>query len=142
MINDSTFYSKGLELSDYLHLKPYSIGSIRRIDGYKSSYPESIEAWIRQIATAEFVFTDSFHGTVLSLLYNKNFIFYVGNPNRVSRVLSLLTILGLSSRIVTPDDHMDKIKELASINIDYSSVNTKLNIMRLDSIQKLIEALS
>lgn len=52
-------------------------------------YPP-IEAWLKGMAEAEFVVTDSFHGAIFSFIFRKPFI-VIGNPGRgLSRMDSLL----------------------------------------------------
>ena len=68
----------------------------------------SIEEWLVDMASAEFVMTDSFHGCIFSIIFNKPFV-AVGNVERgMSRFQSLFKSLGLESHL------------LVSVN-DYSS---------------------
>ncbi|WP_297087552.1 polysaccharide pyruvyl transferase family protein [uncultured Draconibacterium sp.] len=80
--------------------------------------------WIRGFMDAEFVITDSFHGTAFSIIFNKPFI-SVGNAKRgVTRFSSLLNALGLEDRLVT--DPGNDLLSLAKKKIDFEAVNTKL----------------
>lgn len=66
------------------------------LDG-KEAYP-SVEEWLRSFRDAEFVFTDSFHGCVFSLIFRKPFIAY-GNAKRgMARFISLLKTFEQSNR--------------------------------------------
>ena len=48
----------------------------------KSAYVmPPVETWLRALLESEFVFTDSFHGCVFSILFNKPFYVY-GNKSR------------------------------------------------------------
>ena len=58
----------------------------------------SVEAWIRNFAEAQFVATQSFHGTAFSLIYRKQF-FTVYDGNKVSRIANLLEMLGIRDRL-------------------------------------------
>jgi len=63
-----------------------------------------VSAWIKGFIDADFVITDSFHGTVFSILFNKPFI-AVGNSKRgMSRFTSLLNIFNLEERFITEKD--------------------------------------
>lgn len=100
---------------------------------------EPVELWLSRIAHASFVVTDSFHGTVFSILFNKPFIVY-GNVNRgVTRFKALLGKFGLEDRYIDCKEHLDKIAEDSSI--DWNSVNAKLKERRDKSIFFLKQSL-
>ncbi len=87
----------------------------------------SIEQWLNNILTCDFVVTDSYHGVLFSILFNKSF-FFVGNKRRGnSRVESLLKMLGIDSNIG---------------KIDWEKTNKKLYEWRILSQRYLHEALS
>lgn len=70
---------------------------------------------------ADFVITDSFHGTVFSIIFNKSFI-SIGNKDRgMSRFNSLLSIYELGNRLIDVEED----KYLFDQNIDWSIVNEK-----------------
>ena len=93
----------------------------------KASYP-SVSAWLRGFRDAEFVVTDSFHGCVFSIIFNKPFI-AIGNAGRgMSRFHSLLKMFGLENRLVRLDGHSENLQErvsaLISEKIDWETLNT------------------
>ena len=114
---------------------------IRKLNGYINSYPESVENWIKRIAGAKLVLTDSFHGTVISLLYHRQFVVYVANPNRITRIVSLLTQLGLSERILTSKNKIEEFFQVACKQIDWVTIDEKLSRLRSDSLNLLKDAL-
>lgn len=140
-INSESFYIKSKAIGKRLHLPVRSVGSIRRIKGVICSYPESLHEWLRRIASAKFVMTDSFHGTVLSLLYGKQFVVCTGNPKRITRLISLLEMLDLSDRYVQDTDSADVIMERLLTPINYHQVNSKIEDFRQSSF-KYIESIS
>lgn len=78
--------------------------------------------WLKGFQDAEFVITDSFHGTVFSILYNKPFI-ALGNERRgMSRFTSLLKMFGLQDRLVL-DLKADGATELLEQSVDWQQVN-------------------
>lgn len=84
-------------------------------------YP-SIQEWILAFATSSFVVTDSFHGTVFSIIFNKPFI-VLGNEYRgLSRIHSLLSMFGLESRLIVNGD-VAMAKAMLSSSIDWNMVN-------------------
>jgi len=142
LINDEGFYDMAKDVADSISLSIRSIGSVRKPKGYRASYPESVEGWIKRIAGASLVLTDSFHGTVISLLYHRPFVVYIGNPDRITRIVSLLTQLGLSERILTKNSSIEEFKKMASKPIDWNSVDENLFNLRAESLKMLAEALA
>ena len=91
--------------------------------------------WINLVANAEYVLTDSFHGTCFSIIYNKNFIDILPSITG-TRISSILKLFDLESRITTGDNY-----NLAMENIDYDKLNKKLVVEQKKSINALKEAL-
>lgn len=82
-------------------------------------YP-SIESWLVGFANAKYVITDSFHGSVFSVIFKKPFI-SIGNDARgMSRFNSLLKMFELEDRLIKMTDSLDKIS-----TPDWSVVNEK-----------------
>lgn len=94
-------------------------------------YP-SIESWIKSFDEADFIITDSFHGTVFAIIFNKPFISIKNKERGNSRFESLLKIFGLEDRLVTD-----------IIDLDISSL-TDIDFERVNQIreQKVKESLS
>lgn len=91
--------------------------------------------WINLIRNAEYVCTDSFHGTVFSLLNNKKFFTFrrYNNFSKVStnsRIDSLLNIVDLHDRLLNGDE---EILDCIEKQIDYEQVNKKLDKFRNES---------
>ena len=95
---------------------------------------DSIEQWLYSFYTAELIITDSFHGCVFSILFNKPFI-TIGNVNRgLSRFQTLLNLFNLEDRLVLNPD-LNKIQSLIKTKIDYTKVNLILEEEREKSKQ-------
>lgn len=95
----------------------------------------SVEEWLEKIYNAEFVITDSFHGTVFSILFNKQFI-VIGNKERGNtRIESILNLLGLEMRFTQGD--ISEVRTLLQNQIDYTAVNQKLDEKRKESLSYL-----
>ena len=141
LINDEGFYEIARSVALTMSLPIRSIGSVRRPFGYKASYPESVEGWIKRIAGASVVMTDSFHGTVISLLYHRSFVVYIGDPKRITRIVSLLTQLGLEDRILTRSNSQDEIRKKVMEPIDWDEVDSRLTTLRKDSLELLRDSL-
>ena len=139
LVNSVNFYQRALQISKCLECSVRSIGSIRIIKGVSCSYPESIEGWIRRIASARYVITDSFHGTVISLLYHRQFVVCVGNPELVTRIQSLLSLLGLEDRLFYDDESVDNMIRCLDTPINYDVIDEKLQSLRKESITYLVQ---
>ena len=79
----------------------------------------SVEQWLKAFRDAEMVITDSFHGTVFSIIYNKPFWVVLNDTRGVARFHSLLDKFGLANRIVENPNEIDW-----SAPIDWYLVNT------------------
>lgn len=98
-----------------------------------------VEDWLRGFRDADFVVTDSFHGTVFAILFNKRFV-ALGNAKRgMSRFTSLLRMFGLEDRLITPDDLL--AIESLDIDPDWGHVNDVLARERAKALVFLKNAL-
>ena len=85
----------------------------------KCIYP-SVSKWLAGFRDASFVITDSFHGTVFSIIFNKPFVCIANKERGLSRFTSLLKIFGLENRLIfSPEDFSERLLK----NIDYEKVN-------------------
>ena len=99
-----------------------------------------VTKWLRAFMDAEFVITDSFHGTVFSIIFNKPFI-ALGNTKRgLSRFTSMLQLFDLEQRLVT-EKELDKLDSVLEAEIDFDIVNEILVRERAKSIAFLEKAL-
>lgn len=93
--------------------------------------------FLRRIKNAKFVITDSFHGTVFSVLYKKDF--YTVSRGAISiRMEDLLERLGLKDRyIYEPRKQVQEFKP-----VYYNAVDEIINDWRKESMDYLKKALS
>ncbi len=106
----------------------------------KIEYIEPVEKWLSAIYHAEFVVTDSFHGTVFSILFNRPFI-VVANPSRgLSRISDLLERFGLENRIYDNSKPWSQTSYPTSIN--WKVVNQRIEDERKMSFNFLINNLN
>ena len=120
------------ELDAYIGKKAKVISTIRPIHGLKYIYPPSIESWLRHIASAKFVITDSFHGVAFCLIFQKEFVVITADTGKNSRLMDILDTLGLLDRYYSDCDKIDYAQIIDS-QIDYSKVNNILQKKRDDS---------
>lgn len=132
------FCENVLKLSHRLNLPVYMMDRkqfyIRRVftTGIKLTPKTGPEAFLNIMQNADMVFTTSFHGTVFSTIFRKNF-WYLNETGGEGdgRATSLLRQLGLMDRYVTPAD-ISQIENLQS-PIDYEVVYEKLSKLRQES---------
>ena len=87
----------------------------------------SLENFIKAYKYAEYVVTDSFHGTCMSVIYKKNFISLANTKRGAGRFESLMRWLGLSSRLFYDYDAAVKIDHG---DVDYEKVYTNIRASR------------
>ncbi len=90
----------------------------------------SVEEWLAYFRDAEYVVTDSFHGCVFSIIFNKPFIAMTNKGRGETRFLSLLSMLGLGNRLLTSVSAIDKIRQ----PINWVYVSKKINNLKESSI--------
>ena len=85
---------------------PHLLGTTQRFYpcdeayGQEKLYDVSPDGFLALIRDAEYVFTDSFHATVLSLVFQKQFVAFgrTNHPGMASRMEDLLGMFGMNSR--------------------------------------------
>ena len=97
--------------------------------------PKSISTWLRNIRDAQYVITDSFHGTVFSILFHKQFISINNKKRGSARFESLLSSLGLLYRL-HEEEKVDTTSIITILNkkINYDIIESKLSDMRTASL--------
>lgn len=128
----------------------YKIITIRHMDEYvpedeqfgdEAPYGVDPNDFVKYISKAAYVCTDSFHCTVFSILFHRQFMtFYrfttTNKTGRNSRIDSLFNILGLQDRLyagnISAIDHL----------ITYDTVDEKLKKLREQSLDFLKNSLS
>lgn len=89
-------------------------------------YPK-VEDWLQGFKDASYVVTDSFHGCVFAILFNKPFI-AIGNKSRgQARFESLLSMFELENRLISAPNELNE--DLIKEEIDWHRVN-QLRAMR------------
>lgn len=91
-----------------------------------------IEGWLQGFRDADFVITDSFHGSVFSIINRKPFFTIVNKDRGASRFESIFRQLGLEDRLLfeTLDFELAKLTQ----EIDYDSVHLKLTHLKTESL--------
>lgn len=92
----------------------------------------TIEEWLAMFRDAEFVITDSFHGTVFSIIFQKPFYTMVNAERGRSRFESLLSKIGLTDRMS---------QNCIDSTINWKQVNDCLCLLNNNSVKFLSENL-
>ncbi|MBM6820169.1 polysaccharide pyruvyl transferase family protein [Clostridium saudiense] len=103
----------------------------------------SPEKFIKLISEAEYICTDSFHGTIFSVIFQKKFYVFErfnrgSEESTNTRLYSLLKMLKLEQQLISNPKY---ILEVENQNIDYKKVNGLLDEQRKISSKFLNEAL-
>lgn len=99
----------------------------------------TVPEWLASFANADFVVTDSFHGMVFSIIFEKDFV-VIGNEGRgMDRFTSLLPIIGLEDRLIFG---FEDLKDEKLEKIDYKKVKEILERQREKSVGFLINSLN
>lgn len=106
-----------------------SISWLYRFKSGKLAYMPSPQKFLTYFSNCDYVVTDSFHATVFSIMFNKKFIDILPQ-NTGTRIVSLLSLLGISERIVS--DYSDMVTPTK--DIDYTVVNKILAEERKKSL--------
>lgn len=107
-------------LSEKTNLPLHIIGSRRRYKNARYFLTCSVEEFLHQFKNADYILTNSFHGTAFSLIFQKNFITIL-ESEKPTRMIDLLTDIGLAERIYT-----DNSREVILEAPDYVHANVIL----------------
>lgn len=100
---------------------------------YKEVIPNSVGEFLGYFKYADYVVNVSFHGTVFSLIFNKNF--YTIKSKNFERAYGLLESLNLLSLLISSD------KDIMPTQIDYTNVLDKLSILKNYSLSYIRNSL-
>ena len=131
----------------------YKIVSLNHADEYvkysdkfadMTPYDIGPKEFLNLIRNAKYVCTDSFHGTVFSLMNNIEFFTFERYKNKNSkvstnsRIYSLLGLMNLENKLLKGNEN---VEEVLKNKIDFNIVNEKLKKFREESKKFLQEAL-
>jgi hypothetical protein len=115
--------------------------SMKTILGEKLFSYYEVHEWLQKIRDAELVVTDSFHCICFCILFEKEFIYYPNKKRGMTRLESLLGLLGLTERIFISSEDLKNRNDWTR-PIDYLIVNNILDLERSKSDLFLKNALS
>lgn len=121
-------YEYGLSVEEYHSLA----------GGQKHNYDKSPIDFVRDIANARLVVTDSFHAAVFAIIFNTPFIIAerVDEVKMSSRIDTLLRMTGLEER------RLENIKNINKIfDVDFTDAEKSINKMKKSSLKFLTNAI-
>lgn len=101
----------------------------------KDAGPEEILGYILH---ANFVLSASFHATMFSILFQKQFATLLPGEQTNARINDLLSFVGLESRIIHSNEEINQLED----EIDYSFANKIISDFREESRAALMKSLS
>lgn len=130
---DATLIKMAKELAGKKNCEVYYTGLLPdRYPGVKTIYNAGIGEFLSYIKYAEYVITNSFHGTIFCILFRKQFV-TINIAFTSSRVENILQIAGIPNRMIKNSQDMNIIEE----KIDFDLINEKFIKKRLESIEYL-----
>lgn len=104
----------------------------------KVKYSMSPSNFLSVVRDAQLIVSASFHCVAVSIIMNKPFVaILTGNKGKDERLLNILSLLDLTSRIY----HDNMTMEEVAAPIDYEIINKKINELKLSSLDYLMDAL-
>ena len=95
--------------------------------------------FVGHMLNAEYVVTDSFHGTAFSILFKKRQFVYVARPKASGRIISLMNLIDGKNRIYDNLENLNFSKEEVLFEYDSKKVNSTIELSKkylLNSINK------
>ena len=102
----------------------------------------SPQEWLDAFRKASFVVTDSFHGTVLALLFGKPFMTFANLSRGVERFVTLLTPFHLENRLLHLQDGRYLLSDELLKPLDVAQIQAILAPRRQESREWLFRALT
>lgn len=97
----------------------YNFRNKLKLHNYRFGFSPS--DFISYFKFADYIITNSYHGTVFSILYEKKFESEIDSWIKNNRSLELMELLGLEDRILNDNSDIDK-------EIDWNSVKQRLSV--------------
>lgn len=119
------------EFAQVRKLRLISVGNY--FDWCDKNIPANPFEFLSYVKNALYVITNTFHGTIFSIIYNKKFVTYCGKELKINDVLKQFK---LESRNV---DNSSTLKQVIEDEIDYESVNNLIKIYKDNSYKYIYQ---
>jgi exopolysaccharide biosynthesis predicted pyruvyltransferase EpsI len=123
------------QISKDLDYKPFTVKSISDnwFDDVEKQVVPPIEIWLQAFNKAKYIFTDSFHGCVFSIIFNKNFVVYGNEERGLSRFKSLLSLFNIENTLIQSSNDIQKGYQ----EFNWKNINMILEKLKKQDIQYL-----
>lgn len=91
----------------------------------------SVTQWLAKFEKADFVITDSYHGSIFAIMFRKPFISLANRSRGLDRFATLLTMLGLESRLLYDFSEPRDYGEF--LDLDFSEIDKPLEDARTEA---------
>ena len=119
-------YAERLAKKNGWNIIDISLRAINAERGHKMAYDAGVEEFLGLVKNAEYVVTNSFHGMIFSVQFERPFVIF-SREQCDNKISELLQIFNLNDRIlVTGDELFDKI--------DYDNVHKRIADARKESL--------
>lgn len=125
------------QMSKDLGYKPFTVKSISDnwFDDVQKQIVPPIELWLQAFNKAKYIFTDSFHGCIFSIIFNKDFVAYGNKERGLSRFDSLIRMFNIKDRFIYK--YEDYSFSLIQNLINWNNINTIHRKNKLESLELL-----
>lgn len=132
----------GCKVVSLLHLDQYIASDEDYVD--EAPYDVSPADFVNLVKNADYVCTDSFHGTVFSIIYGRKFFTFKRFSEKETlstntRIDTLLKRMELKERLVLEKNTVDEMLERT---IDFDAVHDRLVEFRKDSLKYLVDSIN
>lgn len=132
----------GCKVVSLLHLDQYIASDEDYVD--EAPYDVSPADFVNLVKNADYVCTDSFHGTVFSIIYGRKFFTFKRFSEKATlstntRIDTLLKRMELKERLVLEKNTVDEMLERT---IDFDVVHDRLVEFRKDSLKYLVDSIN
>ena len=126
------------QVAKYNSLKLIVVGDKVRNVNAKFLNQIGPQKWLGLIKNAQHIITDSFHGTIFSIILNNSFTVLCNDIGKETRINHLLNILNLKGHITDNYNHPYNIRKT---EINSQEIASRLDIEKNNSLNYLINAL-
>ena len=88
-----------------------------------ATHDQTVENWINMIRHSRFVITDSFHGMIFAIIFNKPFIAFPNIKRGFERFSTIGVELNVSGNFIFDKDDLNKKFQ---IDLDWTTINKKI----------------
>ena len=100
-------------------------------DKHRMFYEAGVEEFLSLVKYADYVVTNSFHGAIFSIQFNRPFNVFSREQCDI-KIEELLELCGLSNRLIVDDYNENNLS-----NIDYENVHSRIALAREKSLEFL-----